>query len=148
MPKKKHIFIIFILLILFIRLTFETDYTKYINSNWKIKIPKKAKIQEIYSKTDEVNVLGDGVRYHIFSYKEEKYIKNLFEWTDKEKEIRHYSSYNEAITSWLEEINVPKEKYPNYTESLYWHDAQEDDSQIIIVWSKQENKLYIIESFL
>lgn len=148
MPKKKHIFIIFILLILFIRLTFETDYTKYINSNWKIKIPKKAKIQEIYSKTDEVNVLGDGVRYHIFSYKEEKYIKNLFEWTDKEKEIRHYSSYNEAITSWLEEINVPKEKYPNYTESLYWNDAQEDNSQIIIVWSKQENKLYIIESFL
>ena len=66
----------------------------------------------------------------------------------EEKATIFCSSFSEAATSWLKEIDVPAEYYPDYTKCLYWYQVQEDNSELIICWDKDTKSLYIIESFM
>ena len=124
-----------------------TNYSNILKLNWNIELPKNS-IKEIYSANSDPSFHGDGIRYHIFSYKNEDKIKGLFSWSDEEKETIYYSSYSESVNNWLNKIKVSKENYPNYSNCKYWYNKQNDNSEIIILWDSKENKLYIVESFL
>ena len=124
-----------------------TNYANVLKVNWNIELPKNL-VKEIYSASSDESIHGDGIRYHIFSYKDEDKIEELFNWSLDEKETIYYSSYSESVNNWLNEIKVSKENYPNYSNCKYWYDKQDDNSEIIILWDSKENKLYIVESFL
>ena len=73
----------------------------------------------------------------------------MFTWQSKEgKAIHSDYSYSEAVNEWLNQIDVPLEVRPNYSECLYWYDSQDDSSEIIILWDKHKSSLYIVESFI
>ena len=122
------------------------NYSNVLKTNWNIELPKE--IKEIYSTSSNTSFHGDGIRYHIFSYKNEDKIEELFNWSIEEKETKDYSTYSETIDNWLNEIKVPKENYPNYSNCKYWYNKKDDNSEIIIFLDNKENKLYIVESFL
>ena len=148
--NKKKIILIFIVIIVFSFLGIIiynnlTNYSNVLKINWNIKLPK---VKEIYSANTDTNFHGDGIRYHIFSYKNEDKIEKLFNWSTKERETIYYSSYSESVSNWLGKIKVSKENYPNYSNCKYYYNKQNDNSEIIILWDDNENKLYIVESFL
>lgn len=124
-----------------------TNYANVLKANWNIELPKNL-IEEIYSADEGASFHGDGIRYHIFSYKNEDKIEELFDWSIEEKETKDYSTYSETIDNWLNEIKVSKENYPNYSNCKYWYNKKDDNSEIIILWDSKENRLYIVESFL
>ena len=124
-----------------------SNYSSVLKINWNIKLPKNI-IKEIYSANSDSSFHGDGIRYHIFSYKNENKVEELFNWSIEEKETIFYSSYSESINNWLNKIKVSKENYPNYSNCKYWYNKKDDNSEIIILWDSKENKLYIVESFL
>ena len=124
-----------------------SNYSNVLKINWNIELPKNT-IKEIYSANSDSSFHGDGIRYHIFSYKNENKIEELFNWSIEEKETIFYSSYSESVNNWLNNIKVSKENYPNYSNCKYWYDKQDDNSEIIILWDSKENKLYIVESLL
>ena len=125
-----------------------SDYSKILQANWNFEIPKEAKYSQSYTKDSGSSFYGDGIRYHIFNYENEEYIENLFAWMSEEKATIFSSSFSEATTSWLKEIDVPVEYYPDYTKCSYWYQEQEDNSELIIYWNKDTKSLYIIESFM
>ena len=125
-----------------------SDYTKTLQVNWDFEIPNEAKYSQSYTKDSGSSFNGDGTRYHIFNYENEEYIKNLFAWMSEEKATIFSSSFSEATTSWLKEIDVPAEYYPDYNKCLFWYQTQEDNSELIICWDKDTKSLYIIESFM
>ena len=110
-------------------------------------MPKNS-IKEIYSANSDSSFHGDGIRYHIFLYRNENEIEELFNWSIEEKETIFYSSYSESVNNWLNKIKVSKENYPSYSNCKYCYEKQDDNSEIIILWDSKEIKLYVVESFL
>lgn len=124
------------------------DYSKILKANWGFSIPSESRYSEIYSKDSGMSFHGDGIRYHIFSYKKEEAINEMVMWQSTEQSTVFCSSYSEAATEWLDEIDVPLEKRPNYTECYYWYQTQNDYNEIIIFLDKNQKKLYFVELFL
>lgn len=154
MKKKNIVFIsvIIIAIAIFIGLGYAwnhfNDYSATLNANWGFALPSKSHYSEVYSKDSGASFHGDGIRYHIFSYKETEPISKMFNWNDSEEKTIFNSSYQEAVTEWLNSINVPDEELPNYSECLYWYESQDDNSEIIVLWESSKNRIYVAESFL
>ena len=125
-----------------------SDYARVLKANWDFSLPASSSYQEIYSQDSEASFHGDGIRYHIFSYKEPEEISKMFLWQTTEQKTIYYTSYSEAANEWLNEISVPFKDRPNYGECSYWYQAQDDNSEIIIFWDKNQYRLYIVESLL
>ena len=124
------------------------DYSTTLNANWGFSLPSEAHYSQVYSEDSGASFHGDGIRYHIFSYKEEKPVNEMFDWSDKEERTIFNASYQDAIVEWLNSINVPSEKFPNYAECLYWYESQDDNSEMIVLWDASLKRIYIVESFL
>lgn len=148
MKNKKLFIIIGIMLLIFIIFYFlYTDCLIAMKLNWKISIPYMSFYRETYHKDSGPSFFGDGTRYHVFSYKNEKYIEKMFEWQNEEKTTEIRSSYSEFIKTELDRIEVPKKESPNYSKCKYWYIKDLDD-EIVICWNEDENKLYVIELFV
>lgn len=124
------------------------DYSTTLKANWGFSLPSKAHYSEMYSKDSGASFHGDGIRYHIFSYKEEQPVTEIFDWRNDEEKTIFNSSYQEAIAEWLNSIDVPSEEFPNYSECLYWYESQDDNSEIIVLWDGSSKRIYVVESFL
>lgn len=125
-----------------------TNYNTTLEANWEISIPSKARYSEIYSKDSGPSFHGDGIRYHIFSYKDHSYVGEMLDWESDEKETLYYGNYSNTVNVWLDTIDVPSEYRPDCSECLFWYNSQDDNSEIIILWDKGNNALYLMESFL
>ena len=150
MKKPTIIAIILTLIIIFILGVFELfpSYSFVIKSNWDIDLPIKAVLTETYKQDSGASFHGDGVRYHIFSYKYEDYIDLMFAWSPNEHQTNYYPTAREASEAWLDEIDVPADKRPNYSACASWVKSQNDNSEIIFLWDNNLNRLYILEKFI
>ncbi len=118
------------------------DYSLILRANWGVSIPSDANYTQIYEKSGEPSFHGDGIRYHVFSYKKTEAMESRFDWKEDPKEILS------TVESWLDEIHVPSEQRPDSAEYAYQHWTREDGSEMIFLWSKETNRLYIIENLL
>lgn len=125
-----------------------SDYSRIMENNWGISLPWKSLYKEIYEKDAGASFHGDGVRYHVFSYKYEDDIDLMFAWSPVERKTLFYSTVSEAAERWLDEIEVPAEERPTYSQCASWHKSKEDNSEIIFFWDSDFNRLYIVENFL
>ncbi len=149
MKKKTGIaIIVFIILIVVVFAKLIPSYAFVIKSNWGISLPIKAVLTETYEKDSGASFHGDGVRYHVFSYKYEDYIDLMFAWTPNEHKTNNYPTTHQAAEVWLDEIEVDSDKRPNYTNCISWNKSQNDNSEIIFFWDSDLNKLYIVEKFI
>lgn len=150
MKKPTIIAIILTLIIILILGVFELfpTYSFVIKSNWDIDLPIKAVLTETYKQDSGASFHGDGVRYHIFSYKYEDYIDLMFAWSPNEHQTNYYPTAREASEAWLDEIDVPEDIRPNYSDCASWVKSQNDNSEIIFFWDSNLNRLYILEKFI
>ena len=149
--KKKAIITVVACIILFAVLSILKLFPSYastIKSNWDISLPIKAVLTETYEKDSGSSFHGDGVRYHIFSYKYEDYIDLMFAWTPNEHKTNFYPTTREAAEVWLDEIDVPADERPDYSKCCSWSKSQDDNSEIIIFGDNELNKLFIVENFI
>ena len=124
------------------------SYASTIKSNWDISLPIKAVLTETYEKDSGASFHGDGVRYHVFSYKYEDYIDLMFAWTPNEHKTNFYPTTREATEAWLDEIDVPADERPDYSKCCSWSKSQDDNSEIIFLCDNELNNLYIVENFI
>lgn len=148
--KKRIIIISSIIIIigLIIGWKSSSNYSTTLKENWDFTLPTESHYSQIYSQNSENNFHGDSIRYHVFSYQNDKPIENMFKWQSLEQKTIYYDSYHEAIHHWLNEIDVPLEKRPTNKDYLYWYQSQNNHNEIIVLWDKNQQKLYIVESFL
>lgn len=155
MRKKPFLYLVvgvFLSTILILTITMwsvMSDYNWTLQANWDIALPRSSHYSEVYYQkvpNDEYNLLGDGVRYHVFTYKKEQPIAKFLEWKEEKRSTRTGLSYRESCEEWLDEIEVPSSERPAYSDCLYWYQRDRTD-EIIILWNQEEMKLYIVESF-
>lgn len=125
-----------------------SDYSTTLNLNWGFSLPHEAHYSEEYSKDSGASFHGDGIRYHVFSYTEEKPINGMLAWKTGEESTKFYDRYSDAVNEWLSEIDVPGDKLPDYSKCSYWYGSQRDNSEIIVLWDSSKSRIYIAESFL
>ncbi len=124
------------------------DYSSTIKQNWGVVLPEESGYKQIYDMQTEPSFHGDGFRYHVFSIEDITLVENTFSWTSAQQETNFYDSYTESCEGWLDEIGVPQSERPTYSECVYYYDSQSDLSEIIMLLSKTQSKLYVVESFL
>ena len=154
--KKTTVLIILIISILIAAITVcgpqiwhdINSYSFALKANWNIALPHKAECREIFRKNHEPSFHGDGIRYHVFSYQKEDVLDHWVSWQEEERTTKYYETYSESAEAWLDDISVPAEQRPRYEGSLYWYGAKDDNSEILIIRNREEQRLYIVESFL
>lgn len=150
--KRKHILltglVCLLLLAGFIGWQLLSSYTLAIRLNWGISIPFLARTAPYYEKDSGPSFLGDGIRYHVFSYRYEDFIDQMFAWGNVDRETIYYDSLTQAAEAWLDEIEVPAEYRPDYDSCSNWYRAKDDNSEIIFFWDAELNLLYCLESIL
>lgn len=124
------------------------DYSLVLDANWGFSLPDESHYSLVYSKDSGASFHGDGIRYHVFSYKNAEPIAEAFSWSQNETKTIFNASYQEAVSDWLSRIDVPAEELPEYAQCLYWYDARRDNSEIVVLWDADKRKIYIAESFL
>lgn len=151
MKRKLLVIIGFCLLVLIIFYFIFFDYGFVIKINWGISIPYRSFYKEIYQKDSGPSFNGDGTRYHVFSYKNEKYIDEMFEWNkiDEDSNFNHI----ELMERELDRIMVLEKDRPDYSKCRYWYNFEKNTSDWILDWiiicnNTKENKFYVVEYFL
>ena len=100
------LFVIIIVALVSVWWSKASDYSTILNTNWDFSLPTEAKYSEVYSKNPSDSFHGDGIRYHVYSYKNEEYIEQMFDWNSVEKETIFNSSYSEAANELFDELDV------------------------------------------
>lgn len=153
MKKKRNAVLVLICLLLAGCLLGWNAFSHYsiaLEANWGFALPFKALYRELYAKDSGPSFHGDGIRYHVYSYKYEDYIDLMFAWKGTEGSTIYNKPYSQEVTQWLNEIEVPDEWHPDYDKGNcgYWYKSRQDNSQIIVIWNQMLNRLYIAEHFI
>ena len=150
--KKKKILLVIIVVLVTVWTIYRAiipSYSSVLEANWDIELPVKALCKEVYSEDTGPSFHGDGIRYHVFSYRYEDYIDLMFAWSGNlENRTLFYQSYSEAADIWLGELGIPQEQYPDYDSCFCWYKNEYDNSEIIIFWNPEINRLYIVEDII
>ena len=150
--KKKKILILIVIVLVSAWTIYRSiipSYASVLEANWGIELPVKALCKEVYSEDTGPSFHGDGIRYHVFSYRYEDYIDLMFAWSGNfENRTLFYQSYSDAADMRLGELGIPQEQYPDYDACFCWYKNEHDNSEIIIFWNPEINRLYIVENII
>ena len=150
--KKKRILLVVLVTLISVRTIYKSivpSYASVLEANWGVELPIKALCKEVYKADTGPSFHGDGIRYHVFSYRYEDYIDLMFAWSGYlENETLFYQSYSEASDIWLDELDIPMEQYPDYDACFCWYKSEHDNSEIIVFWNPEINRLYVVENII
>ena len=134
------------------------SYASVLEANWGVELPVRALCKEVYKADTGPSFHGDGIRYHVFSYKNVSPIEDMVSWSDvngntlawsqTEGEEKRYQTYREATDLWLSELDIPQEQYPDYDDCFCWYKNAHDNSEIIVFRNPEINRLYIVEKMI
>lgn len=143
--KLKYIFIIVLFVVIIgviIYLNTLGNAAFVIKLNWGINLPNSDKM--IYYIDSGPSFNGDGEYYTVLEYKSKNSIKKLdnVAWVNEKN-----TNIENKIDIILSGLKVKKENYPNFNNNYrYYYSKKEDSSEIFIINSTNDNKLYIIEN--
>ena len=150
--KKKRILLVVLVTLISVWTIYKSivpSYASVLEANWGVELPIKALCKEVYKADTGPSFHGDGIRYHVFSYRYEDYIDLMFAWSGNlENKTLFYRSYSEASDIWLDELDIPEEQYPDYDACFCWYKSEHDNSEILIFWNPEINRLYIVENII
>ena len=150
--KKKRILLVVLVTLISVWTIYKSivpSYASVLEANWGVELPIKALCKEVYKADTGPSFHGDGIRYHVFTYRYGDYIDLMFAWSGNlENETLFYQSYSEASDIWLDELDIPMEQYPDYDACFCWYKSEHDNSEIIIFWNPEINRLYIVENII
>lgn len=117
-------------------------YSNIIKNNWGIELSKQYK--EIYSLDSGPSFHGDGERYHIFQYDDNKHVSPFLVWQG-ENDLY----IEEKVKNIIINLNVPEKYTPDFSRKYnYYYKTDTDSSKIYILFFHESNRLYIIEQIL
>ena len=153
--KKRRLFISAFLgmllafsIFMFAIISFNSNYLNIFKLNWNCSLPKTAVLSEVYDASEGAGFHGDGIRYHIYSYRYAEPILHSFNWQKSDTATVYHENIPQAADEWLDHICVPEEKRPDYNACCYTYLVQSDNSEAIIFWNRYVQKIYIVESFM
>lgn len=149
--KRKHLLVIFLLITIILCLYFyissmysdNSDNSKeYLEEVWKLKIPEKYMVEEIYTSKDRW--MGDGCR--IFSITSSKINDDEFNWKAN-KPLEEYLVKRVYDSVAEDALRVSNLSAPSFSDLKIINllVSKEKDDYLLITFSKKDNRYYIFE---
>jgi len=139
--KIKKMTVIISLSLILILTACSSDYTRTIEKNWDVSIPKANK--ELYSVDSGPSIFGDGPRYHILGYEEEIKLSEIGKFSSEKNTL-----LEDEVEKILNSLEVSKDKTPDFSSKYYWHKKSEGTrlrNKLYLVYFSEGNLLHIIE---
>ena len=117
-----------------------------IKENWGITIPSDG--EELYYGMLE-SIFGDGPRYTVLQYSDNKKLENAFEWGKAdESDIEEVTEHLDFLDEHTDEI-IPQKLIPDFSKlKMCKTTKDEGDDFIWIFYDENTSRLYIVEYFL
>lgn len=122
-----------------------------IKENWGITIPSDS--EELYYGMLS-SFLGDGPRYTVLEYSDNKKLENAFDWKiPDEEDVNEALNEIRDLNDCLEETNrkdemTPEKLIPDFLKLRMWKTVKDEgDDFIWIFYDENASRLYIVESF-
>lgn len=141
--KVKNLLSIMGLLLIIILISYFSDYSKSLENNWNITLPKGYK--ELFAVDSGTSFLGDGQRYHVYSYKEELKRRELEKFS-LEKNINIEKEVEKILSS----LQVLNERKLNFSKKYYWYRKKGDNDirdKLYLIYFNEDKVLHVIEEF-
>lgn len=120
------------------------EWLEFIGSNWEVKFEKAEK--EGYEKSSVDGFHGDGCRFVVSQYKDDKSAKGTFPW----RKVKANEDAEE-IEEVLESLEIDSKYRPDYMNSLIYKkykDKTKYDKLLIVYDPRKPNNLYVMESHI
>ena len=102
--------------------------------NWNVNLPKG---KVIYQKD---NFTIDGIKYAVVQCDDREKLNSVFPWSKlNNQDIK-------TVDNYLDELSVNKRIRPIY-DDVKSYEVKEDDDTLYIIYSEQQERLYILEIF-
>lgn len=136
--SSTFIVVLFIIIVGIVELTFiGKGYAEILKVNWDVSLPSGYK--QIYEKDSGPSFLGDGERYHIFTYKHAERVNHYVDWKDKKNTL-----FEDEVSKILSSLDVPKEYYPDFKKDYKCYFTKNyDSSKLYIIFV--ESNIYVVE---
>lgn len=114
------------------------------NERWNISLSKNMEIQ--YNLSSDHGITGDGDRYSVFKISDNDGFINSLQ-SDSEKEIQNefIATINELKQS--DNFQVDKNYYPSFS-NYSCIKFEESNDKLLIIYSKDQNMIYILEELV
>lgn len=106
--------------------------------NWEITLPKKIHLE--FERSTEPSFHGDGLRYTVFSSKNEISKDFLADFTEKDIEC-----FREEIYAYLEMLEIPTENHPDFEHSCCVKKMEMYANKLYLLYDKDNNLLYAVQ---
>ncbi len=139
---KKHIIIAMLIVVSIATVLLRVNYFGYarvLSLNWGLRLPSG--YTQVYEKDTGASPHGDGIRYHIFEYKNTDKIENSVSWKEE-------TTYLEIATELLNTLEVPDSQRADFKHCLCYYIKENDHSELIMFYEQDTGKVYIIEFLL
>ena len=113
------------------------DYSPYLEENWDVVLPEKAKCDTLYG-VDESEL---NLSYHVITCKEASYFETMLPWSEIDEDTK------ETAKGWLEEMKQTEEVCPDWENCRVWQKDREDGSQLFFFWDQDRILLHVLEHF-
>ena len=102
--------------------------------NWNVNLPKG---KVIYQKD---NFTIDGIKYAVVQCADREKLNSVFPWSKlNNQDIK-------TVDNYLDKLSVNKRIRPIY-DDVKSYEVKEDDDTLYIIYSEQQERLYILEIF-
>ena len=112
-----------------------------VESNWGVNLPWDAGWQEVYGNNQRGGFHGDGLSYYVYTCEDGGKMDGLFDWQTTK-------TPHANCETWLDELGVPADVRPPYTECGMKRMTQPDGSEVLFWWHPETKTLYIAESYM
>lgn len=103
--------------------------------NWKLNLPQG--ITQKYDVRTPPDFFGEGYHYTVYQLKSQdvSFLKN----TSKNDE------FEKNVSSILNQFDVKKDWYPDFSHNYLWKEISKDDDTLYIIYDLKTNLLYLVQ---
>jgi lipoprotein len=117
----------------------KTNYAQTIAHNWDLVLPSSC--EQVYGVSSDPGFHGDGERYHVFSCSDAEAMSTLLKWSETVIKDTNFL-FNVVMELDIDESYLIKP-------GGYWRYAKshQDGSKLIVLYSPEQQLLYVLEDF-
>lgn len=117
----------------------KTNYAEIIEHNWDLVLPSSC--EQVYGVSSDPGFHGDGERYHVFSCSDAEAMSTLLKWS--ETVIKDTSFLFNVVA----ELDIDESYLLKPGGYLRYAKSHQDGSKLIVLYSPEQQLLYVLEDF-
>ena len=115
-----------------------------LKNDWQLELPRGYEVE--YRSATDAKIKDGGLRYHALMYADDTVLNDWLPWVSCNMPTAHADSAAELVREVMDSLNVPGGERPDLQNSGVWYAEGEDGSELLLLHTEGDLRLYIVES--